>query len=1372
MHRLLERQLRRQLGKDFQPDENLQAFLNIVDSYYKEVDKEQQLLQNALSMNTTELNAVNERMRAQNVEMTRTLLNTLSDAVYATDLQGRLTFMNASAEHILGWQEQELIDRQVHELFQHHHRDGSVRPGEDSPHMVAIWRAEPIDGHEYFNSHAGEFVPVSYRARPIVQDGKIIGALVSFQDESLIQEAESKLREANSQLNATLTELNFQKYALDQHDAVSITDRYGKIIYANDKFKGLTQYSEQELIGQDHRILNSGYHPKEYFKDMWQTISRGEIWNGEFRNRNKSGNDYWVESTIVPFMDEQGQPLRYVSIRTDITARKAMDQQMQEQRAFYEHISETLGEGLYVQDAKGLCIYMNSEAERLLGWPRTEFIGKPVHDTIHTQTADGQHLPGRDCRIMSGVKAHGSTRSDDQVFVRKNGTPFPVEVSAQAVMRKGLFDGVVVAFQDISERKKNELFIRLTQERLNLSLDGSNLALWDWDIVSDRVYLSDRWSMMMGGERQEMILSSAQLFDLAHPQDQAAVRNNLESVLRGKTEFYSVEFRVKRSDNFWAWVHTHGKVVERDSKGRATRMTGTNADITQRKNAEDTLHKSETKLRTLYESTSDAVMLLDEKGFFDCNNAALQMFGCESGEVFCSKHPTDLSPVMQPGGPDHPEGIESSVLANMHIGIAMEQGSHRFEWVHQRVDNGKSFDVEVLLNAMELDGKSVLQATVRDITERKQAEATLMQAKEAAEQANHVKSDFLANMSHEIRTPMNGIIGMTELALDTDLTQEQQEYLSLVKSSSNALLGIINDILDFSKIESGKMAIEIIEFSLEHMLRDTMKSLAVRAHQKQLELLLHVSPDVPDRLMGDPGRLRQVIINLVGNAIKFTEVGEIEVEVQCVNPPGAAQASICFSVRDTGIGIPREKFQAIFESFSQADTSTTRRFGGTGLGLTISAQLVELMGSKIGLDSEVGKGSTFHFTLQMDVASTHPLTSYQHNGRIDGMPVLVADDNATNRALLQEILGSWKMLPTVVENGEQALAELERASQGGKPYTLALLDLQMPDMDGFELVESIRQHPEYVGATVMMLTSEGQRGHAARCRELGVASYLMKPISQSELLDAIMTALGEPQQRSDALITRHSLRETKRKLNLLLAEDNKVNQTLAIRLLEKLGHKVTLANNGIEALHHWQAGKFDAILMDVDMPEMNGYEATEQIRKQEKVGGAHIPIVAMTAHAMQGAREECLRHGMDGYLTKPIDNEALWRELDILAQGVDAREDVGLTVRKLQVADLGKARQMMDDSRELFEEIVGLFRLDAPLHMQRVKAGLAQSDKEAVLHSAHTIKGMVGIFAAERTMQAAERVEQTAGLPGNDQAVAELEAVLHELQSAIDAYQW
>ena len=1368
MHRLLKRQLQRHLGENFQPDETMGAFLETISSYYHEVDKEQRLLQNALHLNTTELNAVNERMRIQNAEITRTLLNTLSDGVYATDMQGHLTFMNAAAEKILGRSEQELIGCPINEIVQHRLPDGTLFPAERCPQFAVIRSSESINGNAYFIGRDDKFIPVEYISRPILTSGKFIGALVSFQDISLRRETENNLRIAYDSLRETLRELEFQKYALDQHAIVSMADPTGKIIYANNKFCEISQYHRDELLGQDHRILSSGDHPHSFFKNMWETISRGQIWHGEIKNRRKDGCYYWVDSTIVPLLNDQGVPLRYISMRTDITVRKTIELKIEEQRAFYEQISETLDEGLLVQDINGRCIYMNSEAERLLGWSREEFINKPVHDTIHTRTADGLPLLKCDCPIISMAKKNGGARLDDQVFIRKDGTIFPVEVSSRVFMRNGVIDSFVVAFQDITERRKNELHLRQIQERLNLALEGSNLALWDIDVASDQIYLSSKWAEMLGEEPKETLMTLKNLLADIHPEDREQIRQLWVPLLKGKLPYYSAECRIKCRNNQWLWIHTRGMVVERDKTGRAVRMTGTCTNVNNRKLAEEALHKSETKLRKLYDSTSDAVMLLDNRKIFDCNLATLQIYGCTSREYFYSQHFANFSP------PTQPCGTNSMELAARQIEKAMEAGSNRFEWVHQRVDNGQTFDADILLNVMMLNGRPVLQATVRDASQRKQVENALRQSKILAEQASKIKSDFLANMSHEIRTPMNGIIGMTDLVLDTELNPEQRDHLNLVKLSANSLLDIVNDILDLSKIESGKMEIEHVAFSLEHMLRDTTKLLAIHAHQKNLELILNIAPDVPDHVIGDPGRLRQVIVNLVNNAIKFTDCGEIEVSVQLAGAAQKMNARLNFRVRDTGIGIPREKFQTIFNSFSQADTSTTRKYGGTGLGLTISAQIIELMGGNIELISEVNKGSTFYFTIDLlinpdAVHNQHPLIK-----QISGMPILIVDDNATNRTLLQNILNNWGALPTAVGSGTEALTEIQRAVILGRPYSLAILDLHMSDMDGFELTDHICQHPQHVGAIMMMVTSDGKHGHVEKCRQLGISNYLMKPVSQSDLLDAIMIALGSSKQHTTQQLTTQQLpQKSQHKLKFLLAEDNSVNQILATRLLEKSGHTVTMANNGFEAIQHWQDKSFDAILMDIDMPGMNGYEATERIRAQEQNSGAHIPIVAMTAHALDGMREQCLKHGMDGYLSKPINIVTLWYELDKVIHPVQSNTGVSACPPiQLPVADFKKIRQTVDDSRELFDEIVRMFLIDTPLHLQRLKTAITNGDIHEVRHNTHALNGMASIFAADRMMHAITVVEQKIGQPELIDAVTELEASLIELHACINAYTW
>ncbi len=533
-----------------------------------------------------------------------------------------------------------------------------------------------------------------------------------------------------------------------------------------------------------------------------------------------------------------------------------------------------------------------------------------------------------------------------------------------------------------------------------------------------------------------------------------------------------------------------------------------------------------------------------------------------------------------------------------------------------------------------------------EVKERQEAEAAMRLAKEAAEKASQAKSEFLANMSHEIRTPLNGVMGMTDLALETSLTAEQREYLETVKSSSEALLVVINDILDFSKIEADRIVLESAEFDLRDCLESALRTVAVRADEKGLELLCEVAPEVPEVVIGDAGRLRQVVLNLVGNAIKFTDAGEVAVRV-AADAQNGAEGVLHFTVSDTGIGVPGDKRETIFAPFTQADTSTTRKYGGTGLGLTISNRLVAMMGGAMWVESEIGKGSHFHFTAHLAAASAKEIKVGMPAPAelLRGVKVLVVDDNRTNRRILEGMLKRWEMKTFAVESGELALGQLSEAREAGEPYRLIVTDMHMPKMDGFELVEEIRRRPEMSTATIMMLTSAGHQGDAARCKELGVVAYLLKPIRQSELREAIGRVLGaDNPEGAIPLITRYSLqdaREPGSSLKVLLAEDNVVNQRLVVRLLEKRGHRVAVAANGLEALAALKKEHFDLVLMDVQMPEMDGMEATAAIREEEKSGGEHQMIIALTAHAMKGDREKCLSAGMDGYLTKPIQPQEL-----------------------------------------------------------------------------------------------------------------------------------
>jgi two-component system sensor histidine kinase/response regulator len=772
--------------------------------------------------------------------------------------------------------------------------------------------------------------------------------------------------------------------------------------------------------------------------------------------------------------------------------------------------------------------------------------------------------------------------------------------------------------------------------------------------------------------------------------------------------------------------------------------------IRQRRSAEQALRERTAMLNGLVTASPIAIVVEGSEGIVQMINPAFhRLFGYASEEA----EGKPLNQLIAAGGLwDEGEHFRNE----LNSGKTLHTTSQR------QTKDGRLVDVEIHAVPLIVDGADRTNfALYQDISARVVSEKALREAKEAAEGANRMKSEFLANMSHEIRTPMNGILGMTELALGTDLSPEQHEYISMAKSSADALLNIINDILDFSKIEVGKIELEYVEFSLHECIEGAIQSLSIRAAQKGIEIGGEVGADVPDELIGDPTRLRQVLLNLAGNGVKFTRHGEVAVRAELAGE-GPLGVAVKFIVEDTGIGIPAEKRQKIFEEFAQGDMSTTREYGGTGLGLSISARLVCLMGGEIGVESELEKGSRFFFTVRFGAVrrSAQPGSNAAREGLLAGKRVLAVDDSAINRRMLEQLFKRWRMDASLASGSSEALALYRRAEDESKPFDVCVVDYQMPEMDGLTLVSELRRGATRKAAAFIMLSSSPVPAEQQELDLLGIWRRVLKPVRMKTFREALIGALG----LSDPLDLTHTEEKhahAPASLKILLAEDNPVNQKLASRILEKSGHHVTVASNGREAVEKTTKEKFDLVLMDVQMPVMGGMEATRLLRERERSTGFHVPIIAMTAHAMKGDKERCLDAGMDGYVSKPIRTSDLEAEMKRVSKANKPGARVVATGEK--TLDAGELLARVEGDRVLIGELCGMFRQDYPKHISAIRDALARGDVDDLQRAAHTLKGTLANLAACDGKDLAEQLEGASRSHDTEKAKQILDEIEREL---------
>ena len=1083
--------------------------------------------------------------------------------------------------------------------------------------------------------------------------------------------------------------------------------------------------------------------------DMIRTARRNGSHRFEWVHRKRDGTDFFAD-VLLTACPLEGRRIVLATVR-NITEQKNAERAIRESerkvRAVFDQTFQFIG----VMTVDGILTDVNRSAMKFSGITEADVIGKPFWETPWWT-----HSPELQAKLRDAVRraAEGEFLRFEATHVAADGTLHDIDFSLKPIADEtGRVAFLIPEGRDVTEDKRIGRQLRESEQRLRELHESLRDGLAVVDLKGTITQFNPEFRKMLGYEPDEI---HGLTYEDITPKKWHALEGRIitEQVMkRGYSDLFEKEYIRKDGTVFPIELRIY---LARDDAGAPRNMWAFVRDITERKRAREALQEAEKKYRLIFDGAGDAIFIHSAEGrMLAVNRVACERLGYTREEMMATS----------PAIVDVPE---EAVHIPARVAALQEKGRVVFETVHRRKDGGR-IPTEVNAQIVQFDGEPAVLAICRDITDRKRAETELRLAMDVAERAARAKSEFVANMSHEIRTPMNGVMAMLDLALDTTLTEEQRGFLDLARSSADSLLTIINDILDFSKIEARKLELEQIEFRLAEILEEVLPFAGVDAHQKGLELVLDVESGLPPVLLGDPLRLKQILVNLLRNAVKFTPQGHVLLRVERGEPSGPGTLQLRFAVTDTGIGIPEEYRKRIFDSFTQSDASTTRRYGGTGLGLAISRHLVELMDGTITVESRVGVGSTFRFTVTLRVPERQDAVSALGLPEMEGLAALVVDDNALNREVLRRHLESWGLVVTEASGGRECLTAV-RAAPAGHPYTLILLDRLMPDLDGFEVAGELRRDGPGPTAIIIMLTSLHEKGDRERCASIGISQFLVKPITPSSLYDALVTALGQtptvrPQQPG-ALGTPADLTGVPRNLRILLAEDNAVNVTVVERLLDRVGLRATVARDGRKALEALEHGTFDLVLMDVQMPEIDGTEVTRRFREREGETGRRTPIVALTAHSMRGDRERFLAAGMDDYLAKPLRGADLYRVISRVASGLanqpapaaapaaDGASGTADTVPLYDAADL-EGRMEGDDN--VVRAVLRVFLQESDGAIEGMAKALRERDAAALRMAAHAAKGMAANAAALRLRDACLELEREA-VAGRPERAADLVA--------------